>query len=75
MRAGSSLKGPTDMKAFHTPQSRSLLKASARQRRLLLIKLTRNARWTNNRLDAAEKLLQTVEKIADLELAAALSAE
>lgn len=56
----------------HRPRH-SFLKASARQRRQLLLALTRSARWTGNRLDAAERLLRAAERIADLELRAALA--
>jgi hypothetical protein len=60
------------MNASNNPPRRSILKASARQRRLLLLALARSARWTGNRLDAAERLLRAAERIADLELSAAL---
>ena len=60
------------MNASNTPPRRSILKASARQRRLLLLALTRSSRWSGNRLDAAERLLCVAERIADLELRAAL---
>jgi hypothetical protein len=54
---------------------RDWLKASAHQRRQLWVELTRSALWTGNRLDAAERLLRAAERIADLELLAALADE
>jgi hypothetical protein len=61
------------MAASNSPPARKFLKASARQRRLLLLALTRSARWTGGRLDHAERLLRTVERIVDYELMAALA--
>lgn len=61
------------MSKSSSPTHRSILKASAHQRRLLLLVLTQSARWNGNRLDAAERLLRAVERIVDLELLAALT--
>jgi hypothetical protein len=60
------------MTASTTPPRRSILRASARQRRLLILALARSALWTGNRLDEVEGLLRAVERIVDLELHAAL---
>jgi hypothetical protein len=72
MRAGF-LKRRKRVNASNNTARRSILRASARQRRLLLLTLARSARWTGNRLDAAERLLRAVEQIVDLELLAALT--
>jgi hypothetical protein len=60
------------MNTSNNPPRRSVLRASARQRRLLLLALARSVLWTGNRLDAAEHLLRAAERIADFELRAAL---
>jgi hypothetical protein len=72
MRAGF-LRKETSMSEPDNKSKRSILKASARQRRLLLLALARSTRWTGNRLDAAERLLRAVEHIVELELRAALA--